>query len=76
MTESAWRNVWPQYRVDFVDETARCLANHQSLITNGRMQEWAGLTKDGQSNLTEFVVWVFLAQEQAMENLAKRGQIP
>ena len=76
MGESAWREVWPQYRVDFVDETARCLANHQSLVTHGKLHHWAGLTEDQRTQLTEYVAWVFLAQEQAMENLVKRGQFP
>ena len=75
MAESAWREVWPQYRVDFVDETARCLANHWSLITKGESLDWAERTVAERAQLTEDVAWVFLAQEQAMENLVKRGQM-
>ena len=75
MAESAWRDAWPQHRVDFVDETSHCLADHQSLMSGGQIPPWSARSEREKSQLTEFVAWVFLSQERAMETLVKRGQI-
>jgi hypothetical protein len=74
MTESTWRNEWPTFRTELVDETARCLANQRSALTDGELPGWTALTKAQQDNLTEIVAGVFFAQDQAMENLVKQGQ--
>ena len=69
MSTSPWRQYWPEYRVKFVDETARCLADHQNAANGG----WKGLTKQQQNNLTDYTAAVFLAQARAMDNLVKQG---
>lgn len=35
LNESNWRNVWSPFRVDLVDETARCMAELQSVRRAG-----------------------------------------
>jgi hypothetical protein len=76
MPNTTWRDEWPTFRVNLIDETARCLANQQAAVTNGQQPDWGSLTSEQQANLTEYIVRILLAQEQAMDNLVKRGLVP
>lgn len=76
MTEATWRNEWPVFRVNLVEETARCLADQQSAATAGQRPRWEALTSEQQHNLVENIAGIFLAQDQAMHNLDRRGLIP
>ena len=76
MTNTTWRDEWPTFRVNLIDETARCLANQQAAMTHGQQPNWASLTSEQQAKLTEYIMRIFLAQEQAMDNLVKRGAVP
>ena len=69
MTETTWRGEWPVFRVNLVDETARCLADQQSAATGGQRPRWEALTSVEQNNMAESVVRIFLAQDQALHNL-------
>lgn len=40
MSDANWRDEWPLFRVNLVDETARCLADQQSPPRVRRMREW------------------------------------
>ncbi|MDY7528121.1 MULTISPECIES: hypothetical protein [unclassified Cryobacterium] len=73
MAETSWRDYWPPFRVALVDETARCLADQQSTATAGQRPRWADISSVQQNNLTENIAGVFVAQDQAMHNLAERG---
>jgi len=73
MSESNWRDIWPVFRVNLVDETARCLADQQAAATGGQRPHWETLTKGQQNNLAENIAGIFVAQDQAMENLVVRG---
>ncbi|TFC50869.1 hypothetical protein E3O47_07630 [Cryobacterium sp. TMT2-17-1] len=75
MRDAIWRNEWPVYRVNLVDETARCLADLQSAATGGQRPSWEELTNMQQSNLADNVAGIFLAQDQALANLIERGLI-
>jgi hypothetical protein len=44
VSEASWREVWPAFRVNLVEETARCLADHQSNATDGLMPGWGVLS--------------------------------
>lgn len=76
MPNTTWRDEWPTFRVKLIDETARCFANQQAAVTNGQQADWVSLTSEQQENLTHDIVRTFLAQEQAMDNLIKRGLVP
>ena len=73
MSEANWRDGWPVFRVNLVGETARCLADQQAAATGGRRPRWDALTSAQQSNLAENIAGIFLAQDQAMDNLTMRG---
>lgn len=73
MSETTWRNEWPAFRVNLVDETARCLADQQSAATGGKQPRWKALTGAQQDNLAEGIAGVFLAMDQAMHNLVSAG---
>ena len=73
MSAANWREAWPLFRVNLVDETARCLAEQQSAATCGQRPRWEGLTNEQQDNLAENIAGIFLAQDQAMHNLIERG---
>jgi len=74
MSTSIWREEWPTFRVNLVDETARCLANQQAAATGGQRPDWVSLTSEQQENLAENIMRIFVAQDQAMGNLLKRGE--
>jgi hypothetical protein len=76
MSDANWRDEWPLFRVNLVDETARCLADQQSAATGGQRPRWEALTSVQQNNLAESIAGLFRAQDQAMGNLARRGLIP
>jgi hypothetical protein len=76
MTETNWRDEWPEFRVHLIDETARCLADQQSAATGGQRPRWEALTTVQQTNLAENIAGVYLAQDQALANLIKRGLVP
>lgn len=71
--ELPWRDVWPQFRIDLVEETARCVADKQSLGTDGETPRWAELPHHTQRNLIENIARTFLAQDQAMHNLMEKA---
>ena len=75
MSETTWRDEWPPFRVDLIDETARCLADQQSAATGGKQPRWKSLTGVEQTNLVEGIAGVFLAMDQAMYKLDERGAI-
>ncbi|MFJ3393661.1 hypothetical protein [Leifsonia aquatica] len=72
--ELSWRDVWPQFRIDLVEETARCVADSQSIGTDGAVPRWADLPERTQHNLIENIARIFLAQDQAMGNLIERAE--
>jgi hypothetical protein len=73
MAEPTWRDVWSPFRVAWVDETAHCLAEQQSAATAGERPRWNEMDSVQQDNLAENIARIFLAQDQAMHELAKRG---
>ncbi|MEB0287129.1 hypothetical protein QN355_11250 [Cryobacterium sp. 10S3] len=73
MPEANWRDEWPEFRVRLVDETSRCLADQQAASTDGQRLRWDTLTSVQRGNLVENLVAVFIAQDQAMQNLIERG---
>lgn len=76
MSERTWRDEWPPFRVNLIDETARCLANQRAEESNAQSPRWEQLSSVEQVNLSGFVASVFLAMDQAMASLTDRGQIP
>lgn len=76
MNESNWRNAWSPFRVNLVDETARCMADLQATVTGARQRRWSALTGEQQNDMVEFIALVYFAQELAMKNLDERGLIP
>nr|WP_104178711.1 hypothetical protein [Cryobacterium sp. Y50] len=75
MTTATWRDEWSPFRVKLIDETAGCLADQQSAVTGGERPRWGALTHDQQENIVENIAGIFLAMDQAMQNLADRGEI-
>ena len=75
MAESNWRADWPAFRVELVDETARCFADQLSAETQGRQPRWDWLTSEQQFDLVEIIAGISLAESQAMSNLVERGVI-
>ena len=73
MNESNWRDEWPAFRVNLVDETARCLSDQQSAATGGQRPRWEALTREQQNILSQNIAGIFLAQDQAMRNLVQRS---
>ena len=76
MPESTWRDEWSVFRVDLVTETARCLADQQSRLTDGQRPRWERLTNEQRINMAENIAGIFIAQGQALHNLlaaAERG---
>lgn len=69
----SWRDVWPQFRIDLVEETARCVADNQSIGTRGDVPGWAELSEQTQHNLIENIARIFVAQDQAMHNLIEKA---
>ena len=69
VSETTWRDEWSVFRVNLIDETARCLADQQSAATGGKQPRWDALTSAEQDNLVEGTAAVFLAMDQAMHNL-------
>jgi hypothetical protein len=69
ISKVSWRDVWPTFRVNLVEETARCLADQQTWATGGRMPGWDALSAEEQHNLAENIARIFLAQDQAAHNL-------
>ena len=76
MSEALWRDGWSKFRINLVDETARCLADQQAAATGGKRPRWEALTRAQQNNLAENIAGIFLAQDQAMDNLVRRGVAP
>jgi hypothetical protein len=76
MSAANWRDVWPVFRVNLVDETARCLADRQSAATGGERPLWEALTSQQRDDLADNIAGIFLAQDQAMTNLVERGLVP
>lgn len=76
LSESNWRNAWSPFRVNLVNETARCMADLQSTVTGARDRRWAALTSEQQNDMVEFIALVHFAQELAMKNLDERGLVP
>lgn len=72
--ELSWRDVWPQFRIDLVEETARCVADNQSIATRGGVPRWAQLSDQTRHNLIENIARIFLAQDQAMHNLIEKAE--
>ena len=75
MTTATWRDEWSPFRVKLIDETAQCLADQQSAATGGQRPRWGALTHDQQANMEENIARIFLAMDQAMQNLDDRGEI-
>jgi hypothetical protein len=73
MSRTDWRDQWPVFRVNLVNETARCLADQQSAATDGKRPGWDSLTGAEQGNLAENIAGIFLAQDEAIGNLIARG---
>jgi hypothetical protein len=73
--EPSWREVWPQFRIDLVEETARCVADNQSIGTGGKVPRWAELPEQTQQDLIENIARIFLAQDQAMHNLVQSQRV-
>ncbi len=76
MNEESWREVWPTFRVNLVNETARCLADQESAATGGQRSRWDDFSSAQQDNLVENIARIFIAQDQAMENIIERGLAP
>jgi hypothetical protein len=70
----SWRDLWPRFRIDLVEETARCVADNQAIGAGGKVHGWAGLPEQTQQNLIENMARIFLAQDQAMGNLIERAE--
>lgn len=70
---ASWRDVWPQFRIDLVEETARCVTDNQSIGTGGEVLRWAELPRQTQQNLIENIARIFVAQDQAMGKLIERA---
>lgn len=72
MNVSTWRDTWPPFRIELVEETARCLTNRGSSATGGALPRWEALTSAEQENAFHIVARTFLAQDEAMQNLIQR----
>jgi len=75
MTKEKWRDEWPPFRLMLIDETARCLADQQHTATGGERSGWKTLTTVEQKNLTANIAGIFLAMDQAIQNLDDRSEI-
>jgi hypothetical protein len=76
MPERTWRDEWSPFRVNLIDETARCMADQQAAATGGTRPGWAQLTRVQQVNVMDGIAGVFFAMDQAMLNLDRRGLVP
>ncbi|MEV7618868.1 hypothetical protein AB0N59_01905 [Microbacterium sp. NPDC089321] len=70
MTSSAWRQEWPTYRVRLIDITARHLVDGQARASRGELPGWNDITPEHQSNFSDTVAAVFVAQARAFEEIA------
>lgn len=57
--QPSWRDVWPQFRIDLVEETAHCVADNQSIGTGGEVPGWAQFSDQTQHNLIESIARIF-----------------
>ena len=71
MTKPNWFCEWSSFRWALVDETTRCVANQ--LAADGHEHAWEALTRETQMQIRGHVTAIFVAQDQAMRNLAARG---
>lgn len=69
MTTNVWRHEWPAHRVRLVDITARYLVDGQARASRGELPSWDELTPEHQSNFSETVAAVFVAQAQAFAEI-------
>jgi hypothetical protein len=72
MTKPSWRDEWAPFRVAFVDETAVCPINQLSADTAGKTRPWNELTSEEQDKIVGNTARYFLAQDEAIHNLAQR----
>jgi hypothetical protein len=71
MFDASWLYEWSSFRWALVDETARCVA--KQIAADGHEPEWDALTREKQTEIRGHVTAIFLAQDQAVQNLAERG---
>ncbi|MFJ4044202.1 hypothetical protein ACIPV2_00470 [Microbacterium sp. NPDC089987] len=71
MTTNAnvWRQEWPAHRVRLIDITARHLVDEQARASHGELPSWNELTPQHQSNFSDTVAAVFVAQARAFAEL-------
>jgi hypothetical protein len=62
---------WSSFRWKLVGETARCAANH--MAADGQQPDWEALSGEEQTELLGHVAALFLAQDEAVKNLADQG---
>lgn len=70
MTTNAWRQEWPVHRVRLIDITARHLVDGQARASHGELPSWNDITPEHQSNFSDTVAAVFVAQARAFEEIA------
>ena len=69
MTYKPWHEVWSPHRVRMVEESARCFADQEAATTGRVASRWDQLTAAQQIVATNVMVRVYLAQEQALDNI-------
>jgi len=71
MTKPNWFYEWSSFRWALIDETTLCVA--KQLAADGHELNWEALTLETQMQIRGHVTAIFVAQDQAMHNLAERG---
>ena len=69
MTTNIWRQEWPAHRVRLIDITARHLVDGQAHASRGGLPSWNELTPEHQSNFSDTVAAVFVAQAGAFAEI-------
>ncbi|WCD91519.1 hypothetical protein [Microbacterium sp. nov. GSS16] len=69
MTTNSWRQEWPAHRVRLIDVTARYLVDGQARASQGELPSWNELPPEHQSNFSDTVAAVFVAQAQAFAEI-------
>jgi hypothetical protein len=69
MATNVWRHEWPAHRVRLIDITARHLVDGQACASRGELPSWNELTPEDQSNFSDNVAAVFLAQARAFAEI-------
>lgn len=69
MSTNTWRQEWPAHRVRLIDITARHFVDGQARAGRGQLPSWNELTQEHQSNFSDNVAAVFVAQPQAFAEI-------